>query len=244
MTSGESYSRNISYFKTPMTPIPSGFFLQLISGAFITLQLALSALLLGLILGLIGTAAEASRLSTVRRSATAVISAIRGLPELVVIFLVYFGGTFLFEKLSGHYVNLSAFVAGVLALALLFGAYASQVFQGALLVIPKGQLEAGRALGLNRQQLFFHIQLPQMWRYALPGLGNLWLVLLKDTALVSLIGLSDLMRSAQTASNSTHQPFTFYLSAALFYLLMTSVSQLVLNALAQKANKHLAASTC
>jgi His/Glu/Gln/Arg/opine family amino acid ABC transporter permease subunit len=218
----------------------SGFFLQLITGAWITIQLALCALLLGLLLGLLGTAGETCRLSGVRRFVTALISGIRGLPELVVIFLVYFGGTLLFSKLLGHYVNLSPFVAGVLALALLFGAYASQVFHGALLAIPKGQLEAGRALGLNREQLFFHIQLPQMCRHALPGLGNLWLVLLKDTALVSLIGLHDLMNSAQVAASTTHRPFTFYLLASLFYLLITSISQLVLHQAAQKANRHLA----
>jgi len=219
---------------------PSGFFLQLAAGAWITLQLALSALMLGLLLGLLGAAAEASRLSVVRRFATGLISSIRGLPELVVIFLVYFGGTLLFTTLVGHYVNVSSFLAGVLALALLFGAYASQTFRGAFLAVPKGQVEAGKALGLSRRQLFFHIQLPQVWRHALPGLGNLWLVLLKDTALVSLIGLSDLMNRAQLASSTTHQPFTFYLAAALFYLLMTSISQMVLHQITQKANKHLA----
>jgi len=215
-----------------------GFLSHLLAGAWITIQLALCAVLLGLLLGLLGAIGEASRVSAIRRFTITCISGIRGLPELVVIFFVYFGGTLLLSKLLGHYTNVSSFAAGVLALALLFGAYASQVFRGAFLAISSGQIEAGRALGLNRQQIFFHIQLPQAWRYALPGLTNLWLVLLKDTALVSLIGLSDLMNEAQVASSTTHRPFTFYITAAVLYLLMTSISQLVLHKVTQKANQH------
>jgi His/Glu/Gln/Arg/opine family amino acid ABC transporter permease subunit len=222
-----------------MNTIPHGFFIQLIEGAWITVQLAFCALLLGLILGLLGALAEASRVAVLRRIVTAIITSIRGLPELVVIFLVYFGGAFLLSVLLNHYVNVSSFLAGVLALALLFGSYASQTFRGAFLAIPQGQIEAGRALGLNRRQLFFYIQLPQAWRYALPGLGNLWLVLLKDTALVSLIGLPDLMNRAQAASSATHQPFTFYLAAAMFYLIMTSISQIFMRKMHQQANVHL-----
>lgn len=217
-----------------------GFFQQLAIGASVTLQLALCALILGLIFGLIGALAENSRISIIRAIATVFISGVRGLPELVVIFFVYFGGTLFFTKLVGHYVNVSSFIAGVLALALLFGSYASQTFRGSFLAVPKGQTEAARALGLNPLQIFLHIQLPQAWRHALPGLGNLWLVLLKDTALVSLIGLADLMNKAQIASSTTHKPFTFYLIAAVFYLFMTSISQLVLYKANQKASQHLA----
>lgn len=213
---------------------------QLLAGAWTTLQLALCALLLGLFLGLIGVLAETSRWMIVQRITTALVSVLRGLPELVVLFLIYYGGTLLLTKLLGRPIDLSSFIAGVFALALIFGAYASQVFRGAFLAVPQGQLDAGRALGLNQWQLLLHVQLPQVWRHALPGLSNLWLVLLKDTALVSVIGLSELMNKAQLASSSTHQPFTFYLSAALFYLLMTSLSQVVLNQLTQQANKHLA----
>ena len=222
-----------------MNTLFDGFFLQLAIGASITLQLALCALLLGLMLGLLGALAEASSISIIRRIAILIISTIRGLPELLVIFFVYFGGTLLFTTLLGHYVDVSSFLAGVLALALLFGSYASQTFRGAFLAVPKEQTEAARALGLNRRQIFLHIQLPQAWRHALPGLGNLWLVLLKDTALVSLIGLADLMSKAQLASSATHKPFTFYLIAAIFYLLMTSVSQFMLYKANQKARKHL-----
>lgn len=217
-----------------------GFFLQLTNGAWTTLQVAVCALVLGLILGLIGAVAEFSRLPAVRFLTLGLISIIRGVPELVVIFFVYFGGTALLSALAGHYVSVSAFAAGVTALALLFGSYASQTFRGAFLAVPVGQTEAARALGLKHRQIFFHVQLPQAWRHALPGLGNLWLVLLKDTALVSLIGLADLMNKAQLASSSTHQPFTFFFVAALFYLFLTSVSQIFLTKINKKANLHLA----
>lgn len=217
-----------------------GFSWQLTVGAWVTLRIAICALALGLVLGILGALAEASRLPAIRFMAVTIISIIRGLPELLVIFFVYFGGTLLLTKLVGQYVSISAFFSGVVALALLFGSYASQTFRGAFLAVPIGQTEAARALGLGRAQIFFHIQLPQAWRHALPGLSNLWLVLLKDTALVSLIGLADLMNKAQVASSSTHQPFTFYLIAALFYLLMTSVSQWIMRRATKKANQHLA----
>lgn len=221
--------------------ISLGFFHQLLAGAWITIQLSLCALLLGLCFGLLGAVAESTQLSPVRRFAIAIISVLRGLPELVVIFFVYFGGTLFLTYLAGHYVNVSSFISGVFALALLFGAYASQTFRGAFLAIPKGQIEAGKGLGFTARQLFFRIQLPQIWRYALPGLGNLWLVLLKDTALISLIGLSDLMRAAQTAASTTQKPFTFYLGAAVFYLIMTSISHLFLHRMHAFANKPFSA---
>lgn len=215
-----------------------GFLLQLLDGAWITIQVAVGALLLGLVLGLLGAAAEVSRHIGLRMIATTFISIIRGLPELLVIFAVYFGGTALLTMLVGHYVSVSAFVAGIVALGLLFGSYASQTFRGAFLAVPVSQAEAARALGLSRWQIFSHIQLPQAWRHALPGLSNLWLVLLKDTALISLIGLADLMNKAQTAASTTHQPFTFYFAAACFYVLVTSLSQVVLRKISRKANQH------
>jgi len=216
-----------------------GFFPQILDGAWMTIQLAVCSLALGLILGLLGAAGESSKIRGLRYLAVSIISIIRGLPELLVIFFVYFGGTILLTNLMHHYVNVSAFFAGVIALGMLFGAYASQVFRGAFLVIPLGQTEAARALGLDRWQIFRRILLPQAARHALPGLGNLWLVLLKDTALISLIGLADLMSKAQAATSTTQKPFTFYLIAALLYLVMTSLSQGVMNKLTAKASKHL-----
>lgn len=212
---------------------------QILAGAWITIQVACCSLLLGLIFGLIGAMLESAKWRPLSYMATGLISIIRGLPELLVLFFIYFGGTIGLTALMGHYVNVSAFIAGVIGLALIFGSYASQVFRGAFLAIPIGQVEAARALGLNRYLIFRHIKMPQAWRHALPGLGNLWLVLLKDTALVSLIGLADLMNKSQVAASTTHQPFVFFLTAAALYLVMTSFSQQIMKKLSANAAKHL-----
>lgn len=216
-----------------------GYFLQIMQGTWTTVQVAVCALLLGVLLGLLGALAESSRFRLLRYFATTFISILRGLPELLILFFVYFGGTILLSHLSGHYVNVSSFLAGVIGLAFIFGAYASQTFRGAFLAVPYGQMEAAKALGMGRWQIFKRIQMPQAWRHAIPGLGNLWLVLLKDTALVSLIGLADLMNKSQIASSATHKPFTFFLLAALIYLILTSVSQQLLNRFNRNANRYL-----
>jgi ABC-type arginine transport system permease subunit len=117
--------------------------------------------------------------------------------------------------------QLSAFAAGVIALGLCFGAYATEVFRGAMLAIPKGHREAGQALGMSKWRIFTKLIMPQMWRIALPGLGNLFMILMKDTALVSVIGLEEIMRHAQIGVTTTKQPFTFYMVAAIMYLGMT-----------------------
>lgn len=211
----------------------------LINGVGVTIQVAGCALLLGLILGLIGAMGESTSKRWLRYIFVGFHSLIRGVPELVILFFIYFGSSALLNRVFHRSVPVSSFIAGVIALGLIFGAYASQTFRGAFLAIPYGQVEAAKALGLNRWQTFRFIQLPQAWRHALPGLGNLWLVLLKDTALVSLIGLSDLMLRAQTAAVSTAKPFTFYFTAAIIYLVLTSISQVVLTYLDKRATKYL-----
>jgi His/Glu/Gln/Arg/opine family amino acid ABC transporter permease subunit len=215
-----------------------GFILQLLLGAGVTLQLACAALVPGLAMGLAGAFIEflPSYLSYPLNS---FIFIIRGLPELLVLFFIYFGLTALLSQLTHHYVDISPFAAGVAALGLLFGVYATAVFKGAFAAIDPGQVEAGKTLGLSAGQIFFYIQLPQAWRHAIPGLGNLWLVLLKDTAIVSLIGVTDMMNQAKTAASTTHQPFTFYLMAAVFYLVMTHVSQKIIHYFTLKSNRFI-----
>lgn len=221
-----------------MTPF-YGFLPQLLTGTWVTIQVALCSLILGLVFGLLGAGAESSKWRWLRYMAVSIISVIRGLPELLVLFFIYFGGTLLLTHVFHHYVDVSSFAAGVFALALIFGSYASQVFRGAFLAIPFGQIEAAQALGLSRWLIFHRIQLPQAWRHALPGLSNLWLVLLKDTALVSLIGLADLMNKSQVAASTTHKPFIFFMTAALLYLILTSVSQMIMNKFSAKASEHI-----
>lgn len=201
----------------------SDFLSLMFTAALMTLGLAVCSLLLGLFLSLIFAALEANRF--VDKPMTVFVALLRGLPEIIVVLLVYFGSTELVEMLTGEYIEFGAFGCGVLALSLIFAAYASQTLRGAIQAIPKGQWESGAALGLSKSYTFIHIVMPQVWRHALPGLSNQWLVLLKDTALVSLIGVDDLMRQADLINTNTHQPFTWYGIAALIYLAVTLISQ-------------------
>ena len=199
------------------------FLSLMFTAALMTLGLAVCSLILGLFLSLIFSVLEANRF--VGKPTAVLIALLRGLPEILVVLLVYFGSTELVEMLTGEYIEFGAFGCGVFALSLIFAAYASQTLRGAIQAIPKGQWESGAALGLSKSYTFIHIVMPQVWRHALPGLSNQWLVLLKDTALVSLIGVDDLMRQADLINTNTHQPFTWYGIAALIYLAVTLISQ-------------------
>lgn len=202
----------------------SDYFSLMLTAALMTLGLAVCSLVLGIFLGMLFAMLEANRF--VGKPTAVLVALLRGLPEILVVLLVYFGSSELAELLTGEYVEFGAFGCGVFALSLIFAAYASQTLRGAIQAIAKGQWESGTALGLSKGYTFLHIIMPQVWRHALPGLSNQWLVLLKDTALISLIGVDDLMRQAQLINTNTHQPFTWYGIAALIYLLVTLVSQL------------------
>lgn len=213
-----------------------GFGHLLLSGAWVTIKLALISLAFGLVFGLLGASAKMSRFKPFNYMAEFYTSVIRGLPELLSIMFIYFGGTMILGAIFEQFgyqegVDISPFWAGVMALSIAFGAYATETFRMAFQEIPQGQREAAQAIGLNNLQILWRIILPQMWRIALPGLGNLFLVLLKDTALVSVVGLEDLMRHAKSAATSTQSPFTFYMAAALIYLAMTVVITGVIMAL-------------
>ncbi|WP_304985385.1 ABC transporter permease [Coxiella-like endosymbiont] len=198
---------------------------QLIKGSVVTITLSLCALVFGMALAILFTLTEFSHLKFFKKIVAGITIFIRGLPELLILFAVYFGSSVLLSELFHHSVQVSSFYAGVIALGLIFAAYATQTLRGALLAIPKGQTEAGEALGLSGIIIFKKIILPQAWRHALPGLGNLWLVLLKDSALVALIGLGELMSTARLAASTTQEPFRFYVVAALLFLILTSISQ-------------------
>ncbi|MGL6571945.1 arginine ABC transporter permease ArtQ [Aeromonas hydrophila] len=197
----------------------------LLDAAWMTLGLALASLIGGMVLALAFSAAELSKQRALVWSVATLTTLIRGLPELLVVLFIYFGSTQVLFLITGEYVEFSPFACGVLALSLLFASYATQTLRAALNAVPAGQRLAALALGLGKGHIFFRIVLPQAWRYALPGLGNQWLVLLKDTALVSLIGVNEMMRQAQMASASTYQPFTWYAAAALIYLAISLVSE-------------------
>ncbi|MCF8481203.1 MAG: ABC transporter permease [Rhodospirillum sp.] len=220
----------------------------LIQGAGITLRLAVGAVALGLILGLSGAALKLSRNKLARAVGNGYTDLFRGLPELLVVLIFYYGAETLLRHVVNDllgidtYVEISPFLGGVLALGLIFGAYSSEVFRGAVLSIPKGHVEAAKSFGMTPFLTYRRIILPQVWRVALPGLGNLFLVTLKDTALVSVIGLDELMRAANTAGRSTRDYFTFLMAAALLYLALTVLSMAVIHLLERRASRgHLGA---
>lgn len=219
-----------------------GFGHLLISGAWITIQLAVCSLAVGLVFGIMGASAKLSSSKIANTLGNGYTLFVRGMPELLLVLTIYFGSSAVLMAIASlfgydEYIELSPFVAGVTALSIAFGAYATEVFRSALQEIPKGQREAAVALGMTRFQTFRRIILPQVWRLALPGLGNLFLVLLKDTALVSVIGLNELMRQTAVAVGNTKEPFTFYFAAAMVYLLMTSISMAGLHLLERRANR-------
>ena len=221
-----------------------GFGPALAAGTLMTVQLALSALCLGLVLGLLGALAKTSPYKPLQWLGGFYSTLVRGVPELLWVLLIYFGTVSLMSKL-GDLLNipgleLSAFSAGVIALGLCFGAYATEVFRGAILAIPKGHREAGLALGLSKGRIFSRVILPQMWRIALPGLGNLFMILMKDTALVSVIGLEEIMRHSQVAVTVTKQPFTFYMVAAIIYLGLTILAMIGMHFLEKRAARGFA----
>ncbi len=215
---------------------------ELLRGALLTVELALASLALGIVLGLATAAAMNSKSRIGRWIAGIYTTIVRGLPEFLVVLGVYYGGEAGINALLGLVgfssgIEISKFLAGTMALALIFGAYSGELFRGAFLAVPAGQIEAGIAAGMSHRQVFVRVRLPQMWRFAIPGLGNLWMVLLKDTSLISVIALDELLRETSTAAENTGQPFTFFLAATVIYLLLTIVSDIFRQRLERRANR-------
>ncbi|MGF1909527.1 arginine ABC transporter permease ArtQ [Vibrio kasasachensis] len=212
----------------------TGYSLSLVQASWMTVQLACASLMVGLVLAVIFATGEMSRRIAFKWPTTAFVTVVRGLPELLVVLFIYFGSTQVLFLITGEFIEISPFISGVIALSLIFASYASQTIRGALKAVNRGQREAASALGMNRAHAFFKIILPQAVRHALPGLTNQWLVLLKDTALVSLIGVTDLLKQAQLTSASTHEAFTWYATAAAIYLVITLITQYVVKIIDNK----------
>lgn len=217
-----------------------GFGPLLLQGTWMTLQLAFLSLGLSLLLGLIGASAKLSSLRILRIPATLYTTLIRSVPDLVLILLIFYTLQLwlndLTELLGWDYFEINPFMAGVITLGFIYGAYFTENFRGAILSVPHGQLEAATAYGLSRVQRFQLVLFPQLMRFALPGLGNNWLVLLKSTALVSIIGLSDLVKAAQNAGKTTNDPLYFLIIAGLIYLLITTLSNRLFKYLERRYN--------
>lgn len=209
---------------------PEGWGDEIARGTLLTVALGIATLPLGLVLGFFIAVAKNSHEPTLRLAANIYTTIFRGLPELLTLFVIYYGGqialSWMTERLFGEPAEVNSFVAGLVALALMFSSYASEVFLSAFRGIPIGQYEGAGALGLSRIATMRLVILPQLVRLALPGLSNLWLILLKDTSLVSVIGLADLLRNTNIAVGVTKQAFFFYFLACLVYLGLAVVSSL------------------
>jgi His/Glu/Gln/Arg/opine family amino acid ABC transporter permease subunit len=203
----------------------------LASGALVTISLALLALALATALGALGAAAKLGGGWIAGSAAFVYTTLVRGIPDLVLILLVYFGGQRLVNLVMGALgagpVSVSPFWAGVLAIGFIYGAYLTETFRGAYLTIPLGQVEAAKALGMHSLALHWTVTLPQLLRFALPGYANVWHVLVKSTAVVSVIGLEDLVGLANDAGKTVREPFVFFSAVLLVYLVITWVSTTV-----------------
>lgn len=210
----------------------SGYGPLLLSGTWMTIQLALLSLLLSVIIGLIGASSKLSNIKALRYIATAYTTLIRSVPDLVIMLLLFYslqlGLNQITEALQMDQIDINPFVAGVITLAFIYGAYFTETFRGAFQSVPTGQIEAAMAYGMSPWQVFRRVLFPQMMRFALPGIGNNWQVLIKATALVSIIGLTDIVKITQDAGRSTMQLFFFSIVAAAIYLAITTVSNLIL----------------
>ena len=216
-----------------------GFLPSLLEGATVTLAVALSSLAVAVLLGLAGALAKLSRSRIAQALATTYTTLIRGVPDLLLMLLIFYGGQLAVNTVApmlGHedYIDIDPFIAGVLTIGFIFGAYLTEAFRGAFLAVPPGQREAGLAYGMSGPKVFFRILVPQMIRLAIPGLTNNWLVLVKATALISLVGLQDMMARAKSAGDATREPFIYILLVAAVYLAITSVSLLVLRYLERR----------
>ncbi|WP_261842171.1 ABC transporter permease [Aliamphritea ceti] len=216
---------------------------ELLKGFLITVQLAFVTLPLGLVLGFLTASLSLSKSTGLRSIGVAYTTVMRGLPEILTLFVIY-NGVGLLLNLAARYLNpegggveFSPFLAGVIALGLVFGAFAGEVLRGAFQSLDEGQVEAAAAIGMSPWKIFIRVKVPQVWRFALPGLGNLWINLVKDTSLVSIIALDDLMRMTKVAAGFTKLPFNFYLAACLIYWIICILSEIVLSKLEERANR-------
>lgn len=221
---------------------PDGWGDELAAGTWLTIRLAVATLPFGLLLGLLVALAKRSHIRALRVVGNAYTTVFRGLPELLTIFIVYFGGQILLQRIvefvsPGSSIEVSGFVSGMIALGVVFSAYSSEVFLGAFRGISRGQWEASRSLGLRPLATMRLVILPQLVRLALPGLANLWLILLKDTSLVSVIAIDDLLRVTGIAVRVTKQPFFFFGIACLLYLVMSMISSIGITAIERRLGR-------
>lgn len=214
-------------------------------GSVVVAQVFFTSLILMVLFGLIGAAAKLSKSGVAHKLAGAYTVIFRGTPEILVLLLIYFGSaialTALFQLFDPtiKFVDIPPFWAGSFGIALIVGSYATETFRGAFMGVDPGQIEAARALGLSDFQTFVYVRIPEMWRLALPAFGNHMLSLIKDTALISIIGLNETLFAAEQAIGATGKPFTMFIVVGIIYLGFSTIITLTVMGLEKYANQHL-----
>ena len=215
---------------------------ELFRATLMTIAVSITAMLIGFSFAAIFTPLKLSKFKTLNLVSNIYTTVIRGVPELLVIYLFFFGGSgaiMFVASMFGYneYIEINAFITGSFAIGIISGAYSTEVFRGAIQSIDKGQFESAKALGLSKFLRFYKILLPQMLRLAIPNLSNVWQITLKDTSLISVTGLVEIMRQSYIAAGSTRDPLFFYSFAAVLYLLLTFLSMKLINKLEVKYSR-------
>ncbi|MFI5013928.1 MAG: ABC transporter permease [Hyphomicrobiales bacterium] len=223
---------------------PHGWGAAMLGGAAMTLAVALCGFLAGAMIGALGAFAKIAGGGAARAVADGYTTVLRGIPDLLVIYLFYFGGSAILTPIgrlfgANGFISLPGFLAGTLALGIVCGAYHTEVLRGAFRAVSQGEIEAATAAGMSNALKFRRIIAPLVLRHAVPGLGNVWQLVLKESALVSVTGLIELLRQAQIGAGSTRQPFYFFIAAAALYLVITTLSGFLLQRAEQRLNRGL-----
>ncbi|CAM3572547.1 histidine ABC transporter permease HisQ [Rahnella bruchi] len=209
-----------------------GYSQVIIQGTLVTLELAISSVILALVIGLIGAGGKLSKSRVISGFFGCYTTLIRGVPDLVLMLLIFYGLQIalnsITESIGMTQIDIDPMSAGIITLGFIYGAYFTETFRGAFMAVPRGQIEAATAFGFSGSQIFRRILFPAMMRFALPGIANNWQVILKATALVSLLGLNDVVKATQLAGKGTYQPFYFAIVAGVVYLIFTTLSNGVL----------------
>ena len=215
---------------------------ELFFATLMTIAVSITAMIIGFVFAALFTPLKLSNNKILNSFGNAYTIVIRGVPELLVIYLFFFGGSgaiMFVASMFGYndYIEINAFLTGSFSIGIISGAYSTEVFRGALQSIDKGQFEAAKVLGINKFTQFYKIILPQMLRLAIPNLSNVWQITLKDTSLISVTGLVEIMRQSYIAAGSTRDPLFFYCFAAILYLMLTYFSMKIINRLEIKYSK-------
>jgi His/Glu/Gln/Arg/opine family amino acid ABC transporter permease subunit len=215
----------------------TGYGDELLVGASITVKLAVFSFIIAFFLGLVLSSLALSRNVISRWLWNALASVMMGVPSILVVFFIYYNSSLILEQIFGTSPEITPFIAGVTGLSIVYSVYVGEAIRGAVINTDRGQFDAAKALGLRRWMMWFYIILPQVFRLALPGLTNIWMVVLKDTALVSMVGLSDLVRVADVAAAVTKQPFIFYLFVGFAYIIFSSATMLIARQIEKRVNR-------